>query len=63
MSTSYFFAKFPFQRSLFIAISKHYNTDQVIEELVSMGWKDDFVSPKVVKKSIEELKTVLLEDI
>ena len=51
-------------RCLYIAISRHYDTEAVKLELVKMGWKEDScrLLPEVIERSIEEMTNTILHD-
>ena len=56
------FSDLPYFRMLFVAISRHYDIDAVIEELIKMGWKESAykLTPEVIERSIKEMTNWVL---
>ena len=52
----------PYFRCLFVAVSRHYDTEAVRQELIKMGWEEDSskLIPETIERSIQEMSNLVL---
>ncbi len=52
----------PYFRMLFVAVSRHYDSEAVRQELIEMGWKENSskLIPETIERSIQEMANLVL---